>query len=77
MIYDQEESTMKQFIAILLMILATGMLTACTTGQKQTAGIVGGGVVGGVAGSAITGGSPIGAAVGAIGGAVVGNQLTK
>lgn len=68
---------MKKCIAIFIMIVATGMLTACTTGQKQTAGIVGGGVVGGVAGGAITGGSPVGAAVGAIGGAVVGNELTK
>ncbi len=68
---------MKKFIAIGMMIIATGSLAACSTGEKQTAGIVGGGVIGGVAGSAITGGSPVGAAIGAIGGAVVGNQLTK
>lgn len=68
---------MKKYIAIFIMIAATGMLTACTTGQKQTAGMVGGGVIGGVAGSAITGGSPVGAAIGAIGGAVVGNELAK
>lgn len=67
---------MKKTLAVLFIMTLTS-LTACTTGEKQTAGIVGGGVVGGVVGGAVTGGSPVGAAVGAIGGAVVGNQLTK
>jgi len=67
---------MKKLIAI-VMIVSTSLLTACTTGQKQATGIVGGGVVGGVVGSAVTGGSPVGAAVGAIGGAFVGNAVSK
>lgn len=67
---------MKKLIAILLVLSLTS-LTACTTGEKQTAGIVGGGVVGGVVGGAVTGGSPVGAAVGAVGGALVGNEISK
>lgn len=64
---------MKKLLAVLLVL----SLTACTTGEKQTAGIVGGGVVGGVAGNAITGGSAVGTAVGAVGGALVGNEIAK
>lgn len=67
---------MKTVIAI-AMIITTGLLTACTTGQKQAGGIIGGGAVGGVLGSAVTGGSPVGAAVGAVGGAFVGNAVSK
>ncbi len=67
---------MKKFIAMLLILSLTG-LTACTTGQRQTAGIVGGGVVGGVVGNAVTGGSAVGTGVGAVGGALVGNELAK
>ncbi len=67
---------MKKLLATFLIVSLTG-LTACTTGEQQTAGIVGGGVVGGVLGGAITGGSPVGAAVGAVGGALVGNEIAK
>ena len=68
---------MKKYISIMSVILVTGILSACTTGQKQDASMVAGGVVGGVIGGAVTNGSPVGAAVGAIGGAVVGNKLAK
>ncbi len=67
---------MKKLLAMLVIMSLTG-LTACTTGEKHTAGIIGGGVVGGVVGGAVTNGSPVGAAVGAVGGAVVGHELTK
>ncbi len=67
---------MKKLLAMILIISLTG-LTACTTGQKQTAGIVGGGVVGGVLGGAVSGGSPVGVGIGAVGGALVGNELAK
>jgi osmotically inducible lipoprotein OsmB len=67
---------MKKIIAILLIASLTG-LTGCTTGEKQTAGIVGGGVVGGVVGNAVTGGSAVGTGIGAVGGALVGNELSK
>ncbi|MCC2666162.1 MAG: hypothetical protein K0R24_67 [Gammaproteobacteria bacterium] len=59
------------------MIITTSFLTACTTGQKQATGIIGGGAVGGLVGGAVTGGSPVGAAVGAVGGAFVGNAVSK
>jgi hypothetical protein len=65
---------MKNFIA---MIIATGFLSACTTGEKHTSSIIGGGVVGGITGSVITGGNPVGAAAGAVGGALIGNRLAK
>ena len=67
---------MKKLIAMLLILCLTG-LTACTTGEKQTAGIVGGGVVGGVVGNAVTGGSAVGTGVGAVGGALLGNEVSK
>jgi osmotically inducible lipoprotein OsmB len=67
---------MKKFIALSLIILTAG-LSACTTGEKQTAGIAGGGVIGGVAGSAITGGSAVGTVAGAVGGALIGNEISK
>lgn len=66
---------MKKLIASLVIILTMGLMSACTTGEKQTAGIAGGAVLGGVAGSALTGGSAVGAVAGAVGGGLLGNYV--
>jgi osmotically inducible lipoprotein OsmB len=69
------DRTMRKLLAIMIIIFATGSITACTTGEKQTAGIAGGAVLGGVAGSALTGGSAVGAVAGAVGGGLLGNYV--
>ncbi len=72
----RRKDAMKKLIAI-SMIITTGLLTACSTGQKQATGIIGGGAAGGLVGGAVTGGSPVGAAIGAVGGALLGNEVSK
>lgn len=68
---------MKKTLSIVALVLAVGMLTACTTSQRKDSGMVAGGVLGGVAGSALTGGSTAGTIVGAVGGGYVGRQLAN
>lgn len=63
---------MKKCIAICAILLT---MTACTTGQKQATGIIGGAAVGGLAGSALTGGSAGGAVAGAVLGGVAGSAI--
>lgn len=67
---------MKTSIVITTLSLAF-MLSACTQGQRQTSGIVGGAAVGGLAGSALTGGSTAGTIVGAAVGGLAGNEIAK
>lgn len=59
---------------LIFVLLAFGVLTACT---NRELGTTGGAVLGGVAGSALTGGSTAGTIAGAVGGGVIGNQLTR
>lgn len=66
---------MKKLIASMVLILAVGSMSACTTGEKQTAGIAGGAALGGIAGSALTGGSTAGTVAGAVGGGLLGNYV--
>ena len=68
---------MKKILAIFTMILAMNMLSGCTTGEQQAAGIGGGAVLGGIAGSALTGGSAAGTIVGAGVGGLVGYSATR
>jgi len=56
------------------LILAVGLLTACT---NRDMGTVGGAAIGGVAGNALTGGSALGTVAGAVGGGVIGNSLSR
>lgn len=62
---------MKKLIAL---IIAVGMISACT---NREVGTTGGAVVGGIAGSALTGGSTAGTIAGAVGGGFIGNQVTR
>lgn len=68
---------MKKTLSIVALVLAVGMLTACTTSQRKDTGMVAGGILGGVAGSALTGGSTAGTIAGAVGGGYVGRQLAN
>lgn len=68
---------MKKALSIVALVLAVGMLTACTTSQRKDTGMVAGGILGGVAGSALTGGSTAGTIAGAVGGGYVGRQLAN
>lgn len=63
----------KIIISIMTVIVATGLLCACTNKQMGT---VGGAALGGVVGSAVTGGSTAGTLVGAVGGGLIGNAVT-
>lgn len=63
--------------SIILSFILSLALCACTTGQRQTAGIAGGAVVGGVVGNAVTGGSAAGTIIGAGAGALGGNYLAR
>jgi osmotically inducible lipoprotein OsmB len=66
---------MKKLISsTLAVILAVGLLAACTNRDMAT---VGGAAVGGVAGNALTGGSAVGTVAGAVGGGIIGNQLAR
>lgn len=66
---------MKKIISSsIAIILAVGLLAACT---NRDMGTVGGAAIGGVAGNALTGGSALGTVAGAVGGGIVGNQITK
>jgi osmotically inducible lipoprotein OsmB len=65
----------KQIISCVALIIAVGLMTACTTAQRKDTGMVAGGVIGGVAGGAVAGTG--GAIVGAVGGGYVGRQLTN
>ena len=67
----------RQIIASIAIIIAVGLMTACTTSQRKDTGMVAGGVLGGIAGSALTGGSTVGTIAGAVGGGYVGRQLTN
>lgn len=68
---------MKKILSSVAIVLAIGMLTACTSSERKDAGTVGGAVLGGVAGSALTGGSTAGTIAGAVGGGYVGRQLSN
>jgi osmotically inducible lipoprotein OsmB len=68
---------MKKILSICSIILALSILTGCTTGEQQAAGIGGGAVLGGVVGNAITGGSAAGTIVGAGIGGFAGYQATR
>jgi osmotically inducible lipoprotein OsmB len=68
---------MKTFISVASMVLAVGLLSACTTSERQDAGMVAGGVLGGVTGGALTGGSTAGVIAGAVGGGYLGRQVSK
>ncbi|MBX3708633.1 MAG: hypothetical protein KIT56_06685 [Gammaproteobacteria bacterium] len=64
----------KLMLSSITVILAMGLLTACTNRQMGTAG---GAALGGVVGYGVTGGSAAGAAVGAVGGGLVGHAVTR
>lgn len=64
----------KSILTCLSLVLALGMLTACT---NKDMGTTGGAALGGVAGYAATGGSGIGTAVGAVGGGLVGRAVSQ
>lgn len=64
---------MKKIISTLCtVILASGLLCACTNKDMAT---VGGAALGGVAGNAITGGSTAGTVAGAVGGGLLGRAV--
>jgi surface antigen len=70
--------TTMRFKALVPIITAAFVLTACTSGnEKETAGTVLGGVGGAVLGSQIGGGSGrlIATAIGTLAGALIGNQI--
>ena len=67
----------KKILSYIVIVMAVGLLSACTSSQRKDAGMVTGGVLGGVAGSALTGGSAAGTIAGAVGGGYVGRQLTN
>ena len=64
----------KILISSLTVILAIGLLAACT---NQDMGTVGGAALGGVAGNALTGGSAVGTVAGAVGGGLIGRAVTN
>lgn len=64
----------KLLLSVMTVVLAVGLLSACT---NKDVGTVGGAAVGGVLGSAVTGGSTAGTIVGAVGGGYVGRQLSN
>jgi len=64
----------KHILSTIALILALGLLTACTNREEGT---VGGAAVGGVVGYGLTGGSAVGTAVGAVGGGLVGNAVAR
>lgn len=64
----------KIILSISTLVLAMGLLCACT---NQDMGTVGGAALGGVAGNAITGGSTAGTVVGAVGGGLVGRAVSN
>jgi osmotically inducible lipoprotein OsmB len=64
----------KLLLSCVTLILAVGLLSACTNREMGT---VGGAALGGVVGYGVTGGSAAGAAVGAVGGGLVGNAVTR
>lgn len=68
---------MKKTLLLCTLLVSFGLVSACSTSNRQDVGMVTGGVVGGAAGAALTNGSPAGAVVGAVGGAVVGRELAK
>jgi len=61
-------------LSFITVILAIGLLCACTNRQVGT---VGGAAIGGVVGNAVTGGSAAGTVVGAVGGGLIGNAVTR
>jgi len=65
----------KILISNIAIILTVGLLTGCTTSQRQDTGMVAGGVLGGVAGSALSGGNTAATIAGAVGGGYVGREL--
>ena len=72
---DEGVNNMKKaLLASLTLILALGVLTACTNRDMGTAG---GAALGGVAGYYATGGSGVGTAVGAVGGGLVGRAVSN
>jgi osmotically inducible lipoprotein OsmB len=75
LIQCREDRVMKNLIASIMITLALGSMSACTTGEKQATGIAGGAVLGGVAGNALTGGSAVGTVAGAVGGGLLGNYV--
>lgn len=64
----------KLLLSITTLLLAIGLMSACT---NRDVGTVGGAAVGGVVGNAVTGGSAAGTIVGAVGGGYVGRQLSN
>lgn len=64
----------KLTLSLMTVILAAGLLCACTNRQMGTAG---GAALGGVVGYGVTGGSAAGTAVGAVGGGLIGNAVTR
>lgn len=68
---------MKKILILFSLILAMNLLSGCTTGEQQAAGIGGGAVLGGLAGNALTGGSAAGTIVGAGVGGLVGYSATR
>ncbi len=69
---------MKKLLIVCALICSINILSGCSNmNNRQTAGMVGGGVLGGVAGNLLTGGSAVGTGIGAVGGALVGNELAK
>ena len=70
-IKDEAVTMKKSILSFFAIVLAFGLLTACTNNQMGT---VGGAALGGLAGNAITGGSGVGTVVGAVGGGLIGHS---
>lgn len=60
-------------LSLMSVVLAAGLLCACTNKQMGT---VGGAALGGAVGYGVTGGSGVGTAVGAVGGGLIGNAVS-
>jgi len=67
----------KNIIFSVTFLMLALLLSGCNGTNRETVGLIGGGVAGGLIGSAVTGRSTAGTIIGAVGGAAVGRSVAR